>query len=278
MTGIADAIQVGVGGLLHACAVLSTEHVDCWGSNASGALGDGSYTGPETCGETIPCSRRPVEAVGITDASRVSAGDYFTCALLQTGHVKCWGEGQDGELGDGSYNSSDTPVEVKGITNATQVAAAGEHACALLSTGHVDCWGDDVFGELGDGNTAGSDTPLGTTGITDAKEVTAGEWNTCTILSDGHAACWGENGFGQLGDGISTGPETCPFGEENRSCSKKPVEVADINDVTQVAAGELYACAILSNGHLKCWGWNGLGQLGDGNNEDSDLPVEVAGI
>jgi alpha-tubulin suppressor-like RCC1 family protein len=279
VTGITDATQIGVGGLYFACALLSSDHVDCWGFNRGGQLGDGSDEGPEKCNEVITCSRKPVEVVGITDAAQVTAGDYFACALLQSGHVKCWGEGQEGELGDGTYNGSDTPVEVKGITDATQVTAGGSHACALLSTGRVECWGDNEFGELGDGTIEFSDTPVETKGLpAHVKEVSAGDSQVCAILSDGDAACWGENGTGQLGDGISTGPETCPLGQETRSCSKIPVLVGDINDITQVAAGEFYTCALRSTQHVYCWGENGLGQLGDGSTTNSDTPVEVAGI
>src|SRR3546814_12016503 len=34
-----------------------------------------------------------------------------------------------------------------------------------------------------------------------------------------------------------------------------------------VAAGGLHACALLDTGELKCWGQNGKGQLGQGDND-----------
>ena len=83
---------------------------------------------------------------GITDATRVTAGDEHTCALLSTGQFDCWGNNEFGDFGNGTRTRSDTPVEVSGITDATQVTAGYEDTCALLSTGHVECWGSNSNG------------------------------------------------------------------------------------------------------------------------------------
>jgi Regulator of chromosome condensation (RCC1) repeat len=242
------------------CAVLSSGHVECWGLNP---LGNGSNGRSDT----------PVEVTGITDATQVTAGYGDACALLSTGHVECWGGNQYGELGNGSTTEAYTPVEVSGITDATQVTAGysnetGDYTCALLSTGHVECWGYNLYGELGNGTTTTySDTPVEVSGITDATQVSAGAGQTCALLSTGHVECWGANGNGELGDGgISV-------------YSGTPVEVSGITDATRVAAGAFHTCAVLSTGHIECWGNNGYGQLGNGTmGTVSDTPVEVTGI
>ena len=201
VTGVTDASHVAAGGD-QTCAVLSSGHVECWGSNQFDALGDGSAIGPEECGPyRIACSAAPVEVTGITDATQVSAGGGQTCVLLSTGHIDCWGRNGYGQLGDGSTEDSDVPVEVLGISEATQVSAGGDFTCALLSAGDVDCWGDGELGELGDGATSRSDTPLGTAGITDATQVSAGGDQACALLPTGQIDCWGANYDGQLGDG-----------------------------------------------------------------------------
>jgi alpha-tubulin suppressor-like RCC1 family protein len=247
---VTDATQVTAGGAF-TCALLSTGHVECWGSNGYGGLGDGTETSSDT----------PVEVQGIADATQVTSGGYHTCAVLSTGHVECWGYNGIGELGNGTTTSSDTPVEVQGIADATQVTAGRYHTCAALSTGHVECWGSNGYGGLGDGTETPSDTPVEVSGVTDATQVTAAEYHTCAVLSTGHVECWGLNAEGELGDGTNTGPEICD--EASHPCSATPVEVSGVTDATQVTAGGAFTCAVLSTGHVECWGVNEYGELGD---------------
>jgi alpha-tubulin suppressor-like RCC1 family protein len=269
-SGTGMAVGAGEG---YACGLLSSGHVECWGGAGGGTLGDGTTTGPETC-TFGACSTKPVEATGITNATQVAVGSGHTCALLSTGHVECWGNNENGALGNGTTTSSDTPVEAKGITDAIQVTASSEHTCALLSTGHVECWGENSGGQLGDGIAAGpeqcglfhycSTTPVEATGITDATQVAAGNAHSCALLSTGHVECWGRNASGALGDGTTTWSDT-------------PLEATGITNATQVAAGNGYTCALLP-GSVDCWGNNASGQLGDGATTSADMAVPVSGI
>jgi alpha-tubulin suppressor-like RCC1 family protein len=153
--GISTAEQVSVGEGT-ACAVLADGHIECWGYGEIGYLGTGELNGPELCGEDN-CSRKPLEVTGISDASSVSipAGELGApCAVLTTGSVKCWGDGEDGGFGNGEKGEkarTGTPVEVSDIKTATAVATGGSYGatCALLSGGTVDCWGMNLHGALG---------------------------------------------------------------------------------------------------------------------------------
>ena len=104
-------------------------------------------------GAGVTSSSSPAATVwDITNATAISAGGYHTCALLSTGEVRCWGDGQYGKLGNNGNTSSPRPVAVLGITNATHIAGGLGHTCARLSTGSVVCWGMSSNGRLGDGS------------------------------------------------------------------------------------------------------------------------------
>jgi alpha-tubulin suppressor-like RCC1 family protein len=246
------------------CALLSTGGVDCWGSNNRGQLGDGT---------TTALSDVPAAVRGITDAKAVASdtGSQSFCAVLSTGHLKCWGYNGYGQLGNGTTTTSDVPVPVKNITTATAVTggeAGGDGFCALLSTGHVDCWGDGASGELGDGSTATSDVPVAVHTITDATRLISGFEGFCALLSTGHVDCWGDNSFGELGRATP-----------KANYSDVPGAVTGITDAKAVASGDLGSyCAVLATGHMKCWGQGGDGQLGNGTPSNSEVPVAVLGI
>lgn len=269
LSGVAS---VSAGDLL-ACALLTSGKIKCWGWDLEGELGNGSEGGASTT---------PVAVAGVSNANGVSAFNSHVCASLTSGHVKCWGEDQWGQLGDGKVEyDSNTPVEVTGIDEAIAVAVGGLHSCALLASGAVACWGQNEEGQLGNGTGVNSSTPVTVSGITNAVAITAGAESSCALLATGGIDCWGGNEQGQLGDGTTTGPSICTveyhLGEE-QPCSKTPVAVSDVTDATAVSAGANYACALVSGGSAKCWGENERGELGDGTEESSSIPVLVHGI
>ncbi|MEW6683698.1 MAG: kelch repeat-containing protein [Nitrospirota bacterium] len=141
VSGISTAVAVSADNA-HTCATLSSGAVQCWGSNSSGQLGNGTTGGSSTS---------PVTVSGISTAVAVSAGNAHTCASLSSGAVSCWGDNDSGKLGNGDETLTDraSPVGVSGIFTATAVAAGGSHSCAVRSDGRVQCWGSGGFGQLG---------------------------------------------------------------------------------------------------------------------------------
>lgn len=246
------------------CALLSTGHVNCWGYNADGQLGNGTEASSDV----------PVAVHGITNAKAIvedsdngSNGGSF-CALLSTGHIECWGYNNDGELGNGSTITSTLPVAVKNISTAAVLIGGDYGFCALLTSSHIDCWGYNGYGELGSGSTAtNSDVPVVVRKITNAVHLTPDYYGYCALLSTSHIDCWGNNSFGQLGNGSMTS-------------SNVPVAVERIGNATAVAsvpdAGSF--CALLSTGHVDCWGYNNEGELGNGTTANSDVPIAVVSL
>ena len=249
----------------HTCALRQTGTITCWGNNWAGQLGNGQS------GDDADSSV-PVEVLGINDATQITASGRYTCALRQTGTITCWGNNEDGQLGNGTKTDSIVPVEVLGINDATQITASGRHTCALRQTGTITCWGNNWAGQLGNGTETGSSAPVvEVLGINDATQITADDGHTCALRQTGTITCWGWNIFGQLGNGQS--------GDD--ADSSVPVEVLGINDATQITASGGHTCALRQTGTITCWGNNQYGQLGNGEGgggERSSVPVVVLGI
>jgi hypothetical protein len=143
-------------------------------------------------------------------------------------------------------------------------AAATEQAAATSGR----AWGDNSAGELGDGKLTASTTPKAVGGLTGATAISAGGRHVLALLSDGTVMAWGDNTFGQLGDGTTSANHD----------AETPVAVTGLTGVTQVSAGGEHSVAVLSNGTVMTWGYNGNGQLGNGTYTNSDVPVPVSGL
>lgn len=253
-----SATQVALG-QVHTCALTSTGGVRCWGGNDFGQLGDG-----HTVSRSLPGT---VSGLG-SGVTAVAVGAFHSCALLSGGGVKCWGQNQYRQLGDGTGKERHEPVDVSSLTSGvTAITAGATHTCALLSTGGVKCWGRNADGQLGDGTTQTRPAPVDVSGLASGvTAITAGAAHTCALLASGGLKCWGGNVFGQVGDSSSNKRKT-------------PVDVFGLTSgVTQVSAGGFHTCARTSAGGAKCWGWNQHGELGDGTVLDRHEPTDVSGL
>ena len=139
-------------------------------------------------------------------------GVGHTCALLQSGRVSCWGNNEDGQLGNNSQDTfSNTPVTVNGIESVISIASLYTHSCAALSTGTVYCWGPQDFGILGNGEISGKvvRSPVQVKNIRNAVSVATGTAQSYSILSDGTVMRWGTYKLGSSGmrENISAIPE-----------------------------------------------------------------------
>ncbi|MDD5434431.1 MAG: hypothetical protein PH343_03280, partial [Nitrospira sp.] len=141
-------------------------------------------------------------------AVEVEAGTNHNCAVMSDGTVKCWGNNNFGQLGDGTQTNRTMPVAVSGISTAVAIAGGYTHTCAVLAGGSVQCWGYNNVGQLGDGTTTNHITPVVVSGISTAVGIEAGTYHTCAVLADGAVKCWGANSAGQLGDGTTTNSTT----------------------------------------------------------------------
>jgi alpha-tubulin suppressor-like RCC1 family protein len=148
-------VQIATGAF-HTCALLATGKVRCWGSGAQGQLGYGNTN--DIGDDETPASAGDVDVGG--QVIEIAAGGDFTCALLATGSVRCWGIGSAGNLGYANTNNigdDETPASAGDVNigggSVVEIAAGGVHACAVLANGAIRCWGSGQYGRLGYGNT-----------------------------------------------------------------------------------------------------------------------------
>jgi alpha-tubulin suppressor-like RCC1 family protein len=286
VVGLTSGVKAVSTGGQHACALMQTGGVKCWGLNSSGQLGDGTLESPENMQST------PVDVVGLSSGVKaISAGQLHTCAILETGGLKCWGYNYAGQLGNGysqyshgnDYISESSPVDVVGLSSGVSRIASGFlHTCAILDSGDVKCWGLNESGQIGDGTVEGDSTcaleacggiyrllPTSVVGLaSDAVAIETGAYHTCAVLDDTGLQCWGKNDFGQIGDGT--------VGNVRMS----PVYVSGLSTgVTMVSGGNGHTCALTTSGGMKCWGDDMFGQLGDSSSIENKLvPTDVFGL
>jgi alpha-tubulin suppressor-like RCC1 family protein len=198
-----------------------------------------------------------VTVAGIDTAVGIEATSSGTCALLAGGTVRCWGQG----FAPGMVSIASSPVTLPGVVGAVSFGA-GTTACYVDGSHAVWCWGLNTYGQLGNGTTTSSSVPVRVSGITTAVEVETGGGHTCARLTDGTLRCWGLGVGGALGDGAFADRTT-------------PVAVDGISDAVDLITAPLAdaTCARLATGAVRCWGQNGVGQLGDGSRTSRGTPV-----
>lgn len=267
-------------GWKHTCALLDDHSIKCWGWNEYGQLGygDSSNRGddPGEMGDALP----RVDLGSGHSARALALGARHSCALLDDGTVKCWGEGDSrNQLGyGGGGNRGDEPGEMGDRLPAVNfgrgqlvrsIESGDEHNCVVLEGGGVKCWGATGSPSLGYGkrryNRMGDALPFLNFGRERVlASLSAGDRHTCALFLDGSIGCWGDGSFGQLGDRISRNdckPET-PV--EPLCRASPPRETLNLGRrATQIEARGGSTCVLLEGGMVNCWGANRCGQFGD---------------
>lgn len=205
--------------------------------------------------------------------TQLALGVGFSCALLATGEVQCWGSNAYGVLGlagpDGDVvDPSHVPALDFGTSREVIAISAGwHHVCVLFEDGKARCWGRNDDGQLGQGNTNDyGDEPhetlaaLGDVALEGVTRIAAGVRSTCVIVGGppGEVHCFGSDDAGALGDASSG-----DFGDDEVVDASRPVMLPAL--ALEVATGADLACALLDSRRVHCWGDNWAKTLGIGD-------------
>ena len=250
-------------GYHHTCSIYDDLELYCWGDNFFGQVGNNATVGGnEDVGYPthIPLPQNRT-------AIAVNLGGNSGCTILDNGSGMCWGQNDQGQLGDGTQIDRYVPTPITAVpANRTLAAlAVGVNTtCTILDDGNVACWGQNYMGQFGDGTYTSSNSssytslPAGRTAIA----LDTGAQHACAILDDNSAVCWGNNSDGQLGDNTT-------------NSSNVPVPVAGNHSFSAISTGYWHTCGIVTNGSVFCWGNHTGGRLGIGPEVDSDIPAWV---
>ena len=214
VVGLGSGVAAVAAGGVHTCALTTAGGVKCWGRNILGELG----TDTSVPCFFEPCTPFPEDVRELASGvAAIAAGGFHTCVVTTAGGLKCWGNGEYGQVGDGTVGDGDpltldnqrlSPVQVIGLESGVAASAAGSfHTCALTTAGGVKCWGQNDRGQLGDGQACGTACPgpVEVAGLdSGVAAIAAGSRHTCAVTTAGKVKCWGENGAGGLGDGTTT--------------------------------------------------------------------------
>lgn len=237
----------------HTCAHTDSGNLHCWGRSHVGQLGLASS-------DNLGDDELPTDSqvsVGF-DTVQVAIGNLHTCALSTEGEVRCWGMGDNGQLGYGNTDEvglTNTPDSVGTVDlggTAVEIEAGGMYTCARFDDGSVKCWGQDYGGWLGQGSTVGNigdnETPAGLGTIDlggSATRISVGQVHACAILADDSLRCWGE------GPATGHGAAATYVGDDETPASAgDPLGEA----VEDVWTGPAHTCARLVAGGIRCWG------------------------
>jgi alpha-tubulin suppressor-like RCC1 family protein len=291
--GLAGPATAVAPGRSHACALLQSGGVQCWGRSDSGQLGASDVR--NRMGPVIP---------GLS-ATAIASGADFSCALGQGGGVTCWGENGRGELGDGTTTKRAVPTAVLGLSSGVRSLRVYDRTvCAVLARGEAYCWGEtpgplwspgflsrkqptefDFLKGMVDvslGRTACGRSANGAVSCTDcyssetcrrtldgremfplslgekAGSLAGGYDSACAVVGDGDVACWGTG---------HRGTPRAPY-----DASRAPLRVPGLGKVVELSAGQSSFCARVVDGTVWCWGDR---YLGDERGASSEVPVRV---
>ena len=252
------------------CFITNTGTINCWGTNASGELGNNS---------TVD-SAVPVQVSGLLSVTKIKQYGRTRCALTQLKKLYCWGYNSGQTISKslpGVFSS--VPIEITLVTDVVDFDINYNSMNAVLGNGSVKTWGEEAPA----GTIVYSEHVLALTGVKNynyrtgcathsnntvscSKEYFAdgtirfevvpgvtnvfpmGSNSVCSVTLARTVKCWGDNQYGQLGTA-------------DRLVYLNPVDVKGVANATAVFSTNGLSCAAVNNpvsglSNILCWGDN----------------------
>lgn len=138
-------------GNYHSLALDENGFVYSFGNGYSGQLG---------LGDANISRSMPTRISYLPTIKAVAAGAAHSLALDTNGNVWAFGNNSSGQLGLGSYTSTNIPTQIPTLSQIVAISAGGRHSLALDKNGQVWSFGDNGNGQLGNGSTIASSLPV----------------------------------------------------------------------------------------------------------------------
>ena len=245
---IATAVPVPLDGTVadfvlggrHGCVLYDDGRFGCWGSNAEGQL---AVVDLDVEALMAP---RTNTATGVLE---LAVGSTHTCVRLEN-EVRCWGDGSEGELGDGRRGTMSAPyagflgVPVSVTANAMQIAGGHSGTCFRLPDLSIACIGSNAMGELG-ASPIPSGVPRMALGPAPAIDIALGFARTMVVRRDGRVSAFGDTRYAAPGTADADG------------------FLVGVTDAVDAACGDQHSCFVRASGEVACIGTVPYGALGD---------------
>lgn len=267
--------SVSLGGF-HSSVLTSLGRLFTWGQNEYGKLGDGTKS-DRIYPKNIAFRFNLLEKEKIVN---VDLGLSHSTALTSKGRVFTWGHNGYGQLGVLSSNDINLPHDITHIFDFSSnekiiyLSTGDWHTIAISNMNRVFSWGYNCEGQLGDGTKEDKNEPNDITNMFNLMsneiitEVSVMGFNSLAISNYGRVYIWGRNSEGQLGN-------------EKNDNSTTPIDITaqfkllPDERVKSISLGGLHASVITNKSRLLIWGRNKKGQLGNGTNIDSKIPIDI---
>ena len=263
------ALQVALGESSQ-YALLEDGTVVSWGTNDEGQLGNGPMGASGESGRYPKPSVTPVTVTGLSGVIQIAAGMKHAVALRNDGTVWAWGRRSNGEIGDGVSSGLPAigPTRVPGLDGIKQIAADGSHNLALRSDGRVMAWGSNHSGELGTGTRDKTSAPVEVKGLDRIVAIAAGTGgsgagSSGAVRDDGSVWMWGTGTSAMTGNDPGLSPD------DAGGRVLVPMPVKGVTAARRLSIGSGHVAALLADGTVRMWGFDGYGQTGAGTSGTS---------